>query len=1012
MDYQTFKIPGLWGGWDHTSWFRTVTELPEIKSNESLILHLDLGKGDPCNLGGAESLLYINGKPRQGIDKCHSTYRFEKELLNHQTVEIGIKGFNGLQKEKNIFSTASLKIINNTVNELYLNLKVSFEALLTFDHNEVVYTQLCNLLNEVINLIDFRVPDSVAFLKTVDKATKFLKSELSKLKAKFPNDFTIYASGHSHIDVAWLWQLKHTREKCARTFSTVLKLMEEYPDYRFLQSTPQLYEFIKEDYPDIYIKIKERIKEGRWEATGGMWVEADCNVPSGESLVRQFLYGIKFFREEFDISCKTLWLPDVFGYSWALPQIIKQCGMSYFMTTKISWNQFNRPEYDTFKWRGIDGTEVLTHFITAPESLNNNHYYTYHADLNPECVMGTWENYRQKDVNKNLLVAYGWGDGGGGPTYEMLENANRMKSIPGLPEIRMANGEAFFEELDKVTRDKKLPVVDGELYLEYHRGTYTSQGKTKKNNRKTEILLHDLEYFASLCKLSDTDYVYPKKEIDAFWKTLLKNQFHDILPGSSIKEVYQDSEAEFDALRKMALPLIEEAKKTLIGKMDIKGETLIIFNTLPWARDGEIFCDASELKGKNVENSDTVTVVNYEDGSCLIKVRDIPGFGIRQLNLVEHSSNIPVMNQVSVSKTHLENHLLRVELNESGHICSIYDKIYQREYLEKDTQANVLKIFEDRPLKYDAWDIDIYYSEKEYSSDIMDSVEVVEQNRIRGVLKIRKRLFEGTTYQSSIEQDIILHSDSRRIDFKTTVDWHAHQILLKTEFPVNVRSTKATYDIQFGNVERPTHWNTRWDYAKFEMLGHKWADLSERDYGVALLNDCKYGYDIKDNKMRLTLIKSGIMPDKTADQGRHEFTYSLLPHDGDWFNGNVHREACELNYDINHSFPKPSETESGIQLNSEFHPFTFNSLRKSSMIDTLKVSEDGKGYILRIFEYGNCTDDIKITCDRKIKEAYLCNLLEEKIDSETLEVDQKTHCLKTSVKPFEIKTIKIIFNLV
>lgn len=759
--------------------------------------------------------------------------------------------------------------------------------------------------------------------------------------------------------------------------------------------------------------VKARVKEGRWEVTGGMWVEADCNVPSGESLVRQFLYGMKFFREEFGVSCKTLWLPDVFGYSWALPQIIKQCGMAYFMTTKISWNQFNHPEYDTFKWRGLDGTEILTHFITAPESLNNHHYYTYHADLNPECVQGTWANYRQKAFNKNLLIAYGWGDGGGGPTVEMLDNAMTMKNIPGLPEIKLENGEAFFEELEKTTAGKNIPVVDGELYLEYHRGTYTSQSRTKKNNRKTEILLHDLEFFASLCASNVEGYHYPKEDLDRFWKTLLKNQFHDILPGSSIREVYQDSEAEFDELRKEAFPLIEKAKKNLMDHVASNKDEIVVFNTLPWTRSGIIHCDASQMKGKTLQKSDTDKIVQLDDGSCMIYVKAVPGFGVKKIELTDEQSTCVEKKTVRVSTSCLENDFLRIEMNPAGNICSIYDKIFQREYIEKGQQANVLKTFEDRPLKYDAWDIDIYYSEKEYPVDALESIEVVEQNTIRGVIRIRKRLFSKTSYQSTVEQDIILYSDSRRIDFKTTVDWHAHQILLKTEFPVNVRSTKATYDIQFGNVERPTHWNTRWDYAKFEMLGHKWADLSERDYGVALMNDCKYGYDIKDNRMRLTLIKSGIMPDEMADQGIHELTYSLFPHEGDWFNGKVHQASCELNDDLSHTLSMAEDHPESESYNERvWQPIRFNSQHNSSMIDTLKVSEDGTGYILRIFEYGNCTDEIEISFDREIKQVYGCNLLEEQMTSEGIKLDKNRKCIKTQMKPFEIKTLKIFFDLV
>jgi alpha-mannosidase len=497
---EDFKVGDLWGGKDITCWFKTQIAVPEtwrIKEG-SIYLEIIVGSGHAGNLKGAESLLYLNGQVLQGLDHNHSLVKLGKKELENKNLEIVIKAFSGLQAAKQKFKKAALVFRNKNVEEYYYLAQTLSQAIKTMAAGENLREKLLNILNKSLNIIDFRKANSEQFLETSADAYRYLQDSLAELKTE-SNLPKVTAVGHSHIDLAWLWRLLHTREKTSRTFSTVLNLMDQYPEYTFVQSSPQLYKFIKEDYPEIYAKIKEKIKAGKWEVTGGMWVEADCNLISGESLVRQFLHGRQFIQKEFDQDWNVLWLPDVFGYSWALPQIIKKSGMKYFMTTKISWSQFNRPEYDTFKWRGIDGTEVLTHFITTPEVDNDEPFYTYNGLLNPESVKGLWDNYQQKDINDELLLAYGWGDGGGGPTKKMIEAGKKMNEIPGMPEIKFGSAEAYFSRLDqRVSSNSDLPVWDGELYLEYHRGTYTSQAEIKKNNRKAEILLHDAEIFNSL----------------------------------------------------------------------------------------------------------------------------------------------------------------------------------------------------------------------------------------------------------------------------------------------------------------------------------------------------------------------------------------------------------------------------------------------------------------------------------------------------------------------------------
>jgi len=1006
---QEFKVGELWGGKDRVCWFVSNLKIPDFKKGQSVYLEIVAGEGDDCNLSGSESMIYINSHPVQGIDKFHSLCKID-ESFSGSEIEFALKSFSGLENDKKLFSRANIITVDTETESLFYRTLNTFESLKTIDKDHFYRIRLLSLLNDTVNIIDYRIPGSAEFNASVKKANDFLKSALKELKLRDYNPLETYSIGHAHIDVAWLWRLKHTREKSARSFSTVLKLMKEYPEYKFLQSMPQLYEFVKEDYPEIYAEIKNMIKDGRWEVNGGMWVEADCNIPSGESLVRQFLYGINYFKEEFDVKCKTLWLPDVFGYSWALPQIIKKCGLEYFMTTKISWNQFNRPEYDTFEWKGIDGTKVLTHFITAPESEKQKRYYTYNGDLRPESVIQTWKNYRQKDSNEKMLIAFGWGDGGGGPTKEMLESAKMMNEIPGIPQIKMDFADKFFSDLEESVNLKKLPVIDGELYLEYHRGTFTSQAKIKKNNRKTEIKLHDVEFLSSFADYLCDDFPYPKNELDKMWKTLLKNQFHDILPGSSIEEVYRDSESEFEEIFKISDSLIKKAMEYISRKISPAKDKIICFNTLPWNRDEIITLNGFNMENKILidENGEIYHTSKSKDGRIMTTIRDIPGYGFKTLYLED--VKIPKLennNTMTVEKNLLENRYFRILLNSRGEITSLYDKETDRELIEPGKNANCFKMFEDRPIKYDAWDIDIYYQQKEFTIDGDVNVQVEENGPDRGVLSIAWKFFNNENSISYGKQKIIIYPDSRRIDFPTEIDWHEHQILLKSEFPLTVRSTKATYEIQFGNVERPTHWNTSWDYAKFESLAHKWADLSARDYGMAILNDCKYGYDIKDNVMRITLIKSGIYPDENADQGKHEFTYSIMPHGGDWFDGDIQRSAYELNYPVyTYADTEKNNDEKIVETDTISNSSFVYINSTSSVLDTIKKSEDGKYYVLRIYEYGNRNDDITLQFTSEVECIEETDLLEETVNDFSAKISKCGKEIRFRVKPFEIKTLK------
>ncbi|MGB4419145.1 MAG: alpha-mannosidase [Bacillota bacterium] len=1006
--WSDFKIGSEWGGRDRTAWFRTTVDVPEHWVGKKIALYLIVGAGREGGLGGSEALLYVNGKAVQGLDAHHREACLLPEHIESGRLSIAIKAFSGLQDEKRVFRTARLVRIHEDAEDFFFRASTVLMAIETLPESDYDRQNLVRFLNEAINTLDFRKPGSEQFYSSVARANDLLKARLLAYKPASENKPIITAVGHSHIDVAWLWQLKHTREKCSRTFSTVNHLMKQYPEYVFLQSTPQLYEYIEEDYPEIFAEIKKNIEAGRWEVTGGMWVEADCNVPSGESLVRQFLFGTRYMKERFGVECTVLWLPDVFGYSWALPQIIKKSGLKYFMTTKISWSQYNRSEYDTFMWRGLDGTEVLTHFITTTEG-ETPRFFTYNGKLTPASAKYIWEHYRQKDINSELLLAYGWGDGGGGPTKEMIETGLRMQELPRVPEVHFGKAEDYFDRLAATVQgNPKLPVVDGELYLEYHRGTYTSQARTKRNNRKSEILLHNAELFNSLAFRCLDGYEYPQKEINESWKIVLRNQFHDILPGSSIHEVYIDSEKEFAQVFESGTAQLQRSLQALADSVSLKGRRIVVFNPLSWSRGGAVRVPWADEFSKMavVDESGSRLITRVVDGKCgkflEIDVPSVPGLGYRTFPLVAASDAVEPLaspehesDRVTVGDRCVENRFFRIEFNRFGQIVSIYDKELNREVIPPGQAANVFQAFEDRPMQFDAWDIDLYYQEKETVVKDLVGWEVEECSPEQAVI-----LFKWKFLDSTIEQRMVVRRDSRRIDFRTKVDWREHSILLKVAFPVDVRATKATYEIQFGNVERPTHWNTSWDYAKFETVGHKWADLSERDYGVSLLNDCKYGYDIKNNVMRLTLIKSGIEPDPMADQGEHLFTYSIYPHAGDWFEGETAKQGYELNYELLAALA--DGPGGGLPTQGAFA--TVNAA--STVLETVKKSEDDDSTVLRFYEYGNCRDDVVVEFPRRVKEAVECNLMEKPVEKAELSGDRLTF----QIKPYEIKTFKVKFE--
>ena len=989
--WQTMRLGDRWEGRDLYAWLQADISLPAEWAGRKVLGLFDFGRTGGGHNSGFESLLFIDGVPYQGVDSNHQEVFFAPESVG-RNISLAFRLWSGLegggppQMQEHRLQQAELAWLDTTVDDLYFWAQAILDTLDVLDQNQPEYHQLLGGLDRALQHLDWSKPGSDNFYASTEAAHAALKEQLSLLPKNHP--VTVHCIGHTHIDVAWLWRLKHTREKTARSLATVLRLMELYPEYIFMLAQPQLYAYLKQDYPELYGQVRERVREGRWEADGGMWLEADCNLPSGESLVRQLLQGTCFLRDEFGVRCSYLWLPDVFGYSWALPQILKQAGIDSFITTKISWNQYNRLPHDTFQWRGIDGSEVLTYFITTPR-VRGAKRYIYEGDISPVGVLGSWENYQDKALNQELLLSYGYGDGGGGVNRTMLEMRRRLADMPGLPQVQTSRVDDFLQGLHQrlANTDQYLHTWDGELYLEFHRGTYTSQAYTKRMNRKLELLYRETEWLNALSSLVCTSWAgYPQAELQSGWRTLLRQQFHDIIPGSSIAEVYADSRLEYAEAEEIANSAWQQAAGTIVSEQ--AGQSFTVFNSSPWNRIDlvKIPVEPSHDAGVWVAPNGEALQAQRTDINWLVQV-PVPAMGYTVISWRPQETQPETIAPFTCEQNAITTPYYRIVWNKHGQLTELYDLEHKRNVLSAGACGNLLQVHEDKPLRFDAWDIDIFYKQKVREVDDLLSLEIVEVGALRAVVRFAWRYLD-----SCIKQDMIVYAADRRIDFITEVDWHEQQQLLKVAFPVDIRSTEATYDIQFGNVRRPTHWNTSWDQARFEVVGHQWADLSETGYGVSLLNDCKYGYDVKDNVLRLSLIKSGIYPDPHADQGQHCFTYSLLPHAGDWIEGQTVQSAWSLN--------NPLSCIAGGVANQQWSMFHIN--RANVMIDAVKKAEDEDRLVLRVHEFTGQRGPVEITSDLPIKAWQECNLLEE-----TSGELQTQRVLRFELKPYEIKTFLI-----
>lgn len=707
-----------WSGRDRYLWLHKEIQIPESWKGKRAVGIFDFGKTGAGNNSGFEAMCYINEKPYQGVDVNHKEVFFPEELYG-KTFRLTFRLWSGLEgggvpaPQEHMIKRADLAYLDEKVDDFYYLGAMVLDTVQNLADAEPVKYELRNALDQACKCIDWSYPGSEEFYESVHQADDLLNEKIDGMKKD--SLVKVKCVGHTHIDMAWLWRLKHTHEKASRSFSTVLRMMEMFPEYIFLQTQPQLYAYIKEDFPEIYEEIKKRVQEGRWEVDGGMWVEADCNLTSGESLTRQILIGSKFIKDEFGKEVEYLWLPDVFGYSWALPQILKKSGIDMFMTTKISWNQYNRMPHDTFKWKGIDGSEVLTHFITTPEPWNEpgSWFYTYNGLLTAKTVKGVWDAYSEKEMNQELLISYGYGDGGGGVNRDLLERRRRIDKIPGLPSLETSTAGEFFRDLKETVKntDRYVHTWDGELYLEYHRGTYTSQGYNKRMNRKMELLYRKAEWLTAMHAVQSKKLELAKQEkLTEGWKLILTNQFHDIIPGSSIHEVYEDSRKDYAKVEAIGTEVINDYFQ---DSLDEAKDVWTVYNDSGWNRD-EIVAIPAAKAGKFVDGDGNVLETQCEKDVTYVQVKNVPAMGHRAVFFrgEDQTGEETSVSPFKVDGRKIETPFYQMIINEQGQIEKLYDKEYGRNVLAPNERGNVLQMFEDKPLDNDAWDIDIYYQQK------------------------------------------------------------------------------------------------------------------------------------------------------------------------------------------------------------------------------------------------------------------------------------------------------------
>lgn len=977
MKWRPAEAGTRWGGPWRSAWFKGRVELPSELDGEKVFVR--------AQTGGVEALFLVDGVHNGVFDGNHPVVMMAASGVQGKTYKIAVEAYagtplvgtqpddSGAMDFERRFERIELMRQREDVLGFVFDLKVLLQLMEALDENSLRRHRVLAGLAEVYAVVDALPAErpEASWRPKLARARKIMKPLLAAKNG--PSTPVMGILGHAHIDTAWLWTVAETERKCARTFSSMLNLMAQYPEVRFIQSAPYHADIVRREYPGIFERMREVIRSGRWEPNGAMWVEPDCNIPSGEAFVRQLLFGQQATRAWFGYTSDALWQPDVFGYSAALPQILRGCGVEFFLTTKISWNDTTRFPYDTFVWEGIDGSQVTTHF------------YNIHCWPDPKTLTDQWNYLQHKDVEDRRLSAFGYGDGGGGPQFEMMEIARRTADLEGCPRTQYTSVSDFMKG---IRDDLNLPIWVGELYLELHRGTLTSIAQIKRGNRRAELALRDAEFLC--CMAARAGGGYPGQDLEAAWKKLLVNQFHDILPGSSIPEVNDQAIAELEQSVVAAQELGEKALDRIAGPRSEEADAAFVVNTLSWDREGEMVLEG--VPGGTVAADPEIASqwVEGPDGRKRLAVAGLraPALGAARLDLM--SGECDGRSVFKLGKHSVETPFARIRFDRKGRMVSFTDKESGRQLVRKGGAFNVFWVGEDVPAGWDNWDLDFDQQFKMREEHRLVRREVVADGPLQLRLRSEYEIGDG----SRMVQDMVFHSTTPRVDFETVVDWNETHMLLKVGFATDMLSMDARHEIQYGHVERPTHTNQLADRARFEVCNHKWTDLSENRFGVALLNDCKYGIGVHGGDMRLTLLKSGTHPDPRGDRGRHTFTYALKPHACGFSVESVVRPAYELNV-APVVRPVDSDAEGFGSLLTVDAP--------NVIVEAVKWAEEGNALVVRLYEAERSGCRTKIRFHVDVGEVAETNMLEE--NPQVLKV--RGGAVEVYFRPFEIKTLRV-----
>ncbi|KAF4081342.1 hypothetical protein AMELA_G00160170 [Ameiurus melas] len=958
QNFEPCKVGDAFGPTWWTCWFRLVLKIPNEWKGKEIHLRWE---------SDGEGMVWRDQEPVQGLTtEGEKTSYILTECLKQDEphsmtlyVELACNGLFGAGQgsmiaapdpnRKYTLHKAELVVFNHDVQELLTDFEMLVDLVKVLGEGDQRGYQALFTANEMVNLCDPANPSSFSSARSL--AQKFFSQRNGQ------SQHIVHAMGHCHLDTAWLWPYEETIRKCARSWVTAIRLMEKNPQFTFTCSQAQQFQWVKSWYPGLYSQIQHFVQKGQFIPVGGTWVEMDGNLPSGESMVRHFLEGQNFFKAEFGQYCKEFWLPDTFGYSAQLPQLMQGCGISRFLTQKLSWNLINTFPHNTFFWEGIDGSQVLTHFPPGN---------TYEMKGKVEDLIKTLRNNKDKGRANHSAVLFGFGDGGGGPTQVMLDRLQRVQDSDGLPRVQMSSPDHLFSELE--ANSGLLCTWSGELFLELHNGTFTTQAKIKLENRQCEALLHDVEVASCLALCKSPGFLYPAKELQKSWRLLLLNQFHDVIPGSCIEMVVEDALKYYKEIQNTGSRLLLSACDGLRSSPQLgAGTKMAILNTLSWERTEVIELPEEGTRRKLV----------------LVKA---PSVGVAQVTESAEPASVVNVTVQPDDTIRMENGILKAVLDKMGRLVSLLHVQTNREAISEGCFGNQFVLFDDIPLYWDAWDVmDYHLQTRKPVIDVARPADVLGSGGLRGSVTFSLCI----SGKSSITQEVILDANCPYIKFNTQVDWEEAHKFLKVEFPVQVRSSNATYEIQFGHLQRPTHRNTSWDWARFEVWGQKWADLSEHGFGVALLNDCKYGHSVHQNIMTLSLLRAPKAPDANADMGNHRFTYAIMPHKGSFQDASVIQHAYNLNFPF-HLIPEVNTIS----------PWSMFSISSAAVIlETIKQAEGRKNIlVVRLYEsYGSSVAAV-LSTSLPVREAWHCDLLERPgcpaavTDSE----------ISLSFKPFQI----------